>query len=103
MPVLAAVRELKEETNLDVYPDDLELFHIRSNETDTPESPYLYLFFRADKTKCRGMFRINEPKKCDDMKFFDKNDLPKLITQASLVAISSLDSDSVLFSKTQTP
>ena len=103
MPVSAAVRELKEETNLGVNADDLELFHIRTNELDTPGCPYLYMFFRVEKGKCRGRYGINEPEKCDDMKFFDKNDLPKPITQSSRVAIKHLNSKAVLFSKTITP
>jgi 8-oxo-dGTP pyrophosphatase MutT (NUDIX family) len=103
MPILAAVRELKEETDLGVDVDDLELFHIRTNELDTPGSPYLYMFFRVEKVKCRGQYRINEPNKCDDMKFFKKNDLPEPTTQPSREAIEQLDSKVVLFSQTRTP
>jgi 8-oxo-dGTP diphosphatase len=100
MPILAAVRELKEETNLDVSAKDLELFHIRTNELDTPGCPYLYMYFRVEKGKCRGTHRINEPNKSDDMRFFKQSDLPKPITQPSLVAIESLDSRFVRFSQT---
>jgi 8-oxo-dGTP pyrophosphatase MutT (NUDIX family) len=103
MPILAAARELKEETDLNVKAEDLELFHIRTNEVDTPGSPYLYMVFRVEKGKCCGKFKINEPDKCDDMKFFKQSDLPKPITLASRIVIENLDSKVVQFSQKRTP
>jgi 8-oxo-dGTP pyrophosphatase MutT (NUDIX family) len=103
MPILAAVRELKEETDLDVKAEDLELFHVRTNEVDTPGSPYLYMVFRVEKGKCYGKYKINEPNKCDDMHFFKQSDLPKPITLASQIAIENLGSKVVLFSQKRTP
>jgi hypothetical protein len=94
---------LKEETNLDVDANDLELFHVRTNELDTPSNPYLYMVFRVEKGKCKGKYRINEPNKCDDMRFFKQSDLPKPIALASQVAIENIDSKVVLFSQTRTP
>jgi len=103
MPILAAVRELKEETNLEVSVKDLELFHIRTNESDTPGYPYLYMFFRVEKAKCKGNYMVNEPDKCDEVGFFKKSNLPEPTTESSRVAIENLDSKIVRFSQTTTP
>jgi 8-oxo-dGTP pyrophosphatase MutT (NUDIX family) len=77
----AMAREIKEETGLDVGAGNLELVHnvYRLNAQRT----YNDYFFT-----CRhfaGEPRNLEPEKCDDARWFDKNDLPgKLVPEVKL-------------------
>lgn len=94
----AAARELAEETGLKIHPGDLELFHIVSNDFETHNAPYLYLFFRTDIRKCEGEFTVMEPTKCDDMGFVLINSLPELVPYVA-VALEHIDDAGVGFSK----
>ena len=65
------IRELREETSLEVNKEDLEfLFAIGPSE----KSDYVCLFFGANKYK--GVPTIMEPDKCSELKFYDLNNLP---------------------------
>lgn len=69
-----AVRELKEETGLEVNKDDLEFKSVLSRVSDDG-SEYIDLFFLAKNYK--GVPKIMEPEKCSELDFFDLNNLPK--------------------------
>jgi 8-oxo-dGTP pyrophosphatase MutT (NUDIX family) len=49
LPQVAAARELEEETGLIAKSEDLELFHIVTNEHETPGKPYWYLVLHSSK------------------------------------------------------
>jgi 8-oxo-dGTP diphosphatase len=97
--VETGARELLEETGLVVGPEDLELFHVVTNDFETPEKPYLYLFCKIALDKCHGHYKITEPDKCDDMNMFPVNNLPENTPDYVRVAIGNLGSQAVTFSK----
>ena len=74
---VTAARETLEEVGLEAEPKDLELFHLITNEGETPGKPYLYLFFRVALTACKGEARIMEPEKCDDLGWFAVDQIPE--------------------------
>ena len=88
------VRELAEETGLTVNPEDLELMHIYQNYHNT-DRPYLGFIFKANKWQ--GEPEIREPEKCDDMRFFSLDNLPK-VTPYVKHALGQLASKEVTFS-----
>ena len=72
--VSAAVREAKEEAGVIVKPEDLKLaltLH-RQREDDLV---YINCFFEVNKFK--GTVSNNEPEKCDDLSWFDEDNLPE--------------------------
>lgn len=80
----AAIRELEEETNLKTKESFLELVHVTEVSPTNSQLRYLYLFFRCKKWS--GNMKNNEPEKCDDLRWFDKNSLPKKFSPISLQA-----------------
>ncbi len=70
-----AIRELKEETGLIAKREDLELKFVLNRVSG--EEEYADFFFMAKKYS--GIPTIKEPNKCDDLRFFDLDDLPKNI------------------------
>jgi 8-oxo-dGTP pyrophosphatase MutT (NUDIX family) len=91
-PKQAACREAFEETGITIDPEDLALFHSYLNLSNN--RPWLGLMFRTRKWK--GTPAIREPEKCDDSRFFDESELPKLTPQvrdglARLFVASSIE------------
>jgi mutator protein MutT len=96
-PQDAAIRELYEEVGLKATPNDLELFHIVTNDFETANKPYLYMFFKVNLSDCEGNFQTMEPEKCDDMRLFPLSDLPPLVPHVAK-ALEYLNSQKVTFS-----
>lgn len=80
--VEGAIREAKEESGVEIDPNDVQLVHVmhRMNR-------YVDFFFVAKKW--RGEPAITEPDKCDDMNWFPLDDLPKNIVPSVRAAIES--------------
>ncbi|MCL2740216.1 MAG: NUDIX domain-containing protein, partial [Oscillospiraceae bacterium] len=68
-----AIRELKEEIDLDVEISDLEVINLAMVITNGS-----WLQIGVQIKKYSGTPRIMEPNKCDDLRFFDLDDLPEL-------------------------
>ena len=72
----ATVREGKEEIGVKIDPADLELVHVVHRRQTMPTNERrINLFFAAKKWE--GEPTIMEPDKCDDLKWFDFNGLPR--------------------------
>lgn len=82
----AAVRELKEEAGVDAKSTDLRLWHI--NQFGANDEYYYNFFFIADAWE--GIPTIMEPDKCDDMRFFAVDKLPKM-APATHMALHDID------------
>jgi 8-oxo-dGTP diphosphatase len=70
----ALVREIKEEINLDLKPEDVELVHIMHRKENDIR---VDLFFTTKKYQ--GKPRNAEPDRCDDLSWFSLDNLPKNI------------------------
>ena len=69
----ALVREVKEESSLDINPDDVEVIHVMHRKC--PNDERIDIFFKVNKWK--GDPKIMEPDKCDDISWFSLDALPK--------------------------
>ena len=74
------IRETKEEIGIDVKPEDSKVAHLmhRFSGTDKGEEGYrIDLFFTADKWE--GEIKNKEQDKCDELAWYDLNNLPENI------------------------
>ncbi len=74
---LAAVREAEEEVGIDINPADLRLVHVMQRVALEGGYERIDLVFEA--TKWGGEPENMEPEKCDDMRWFNVDDLPDKI------------------------
>jgi 8-oxo-dGTP diphosphatase len=68
----AMIREALEEGKIRISNRDLKPATVLHRKT--PETEYVDFFFVARKWE--GELKIGEPEKCDDLRWFDLNDLP---------------------------
>jgi 8-oxo-dGTP diphosphatase len=69
------VREAREEVGIEIDSTDLELVHVMHRKQQEPTNERrINFFFTARKWK--GKPKIMEPKKCDDLQWFELDDLP---------------------------
>jgi 8-oxo-dGTP diphosphatase len=76
---VCAIREVKEEVNVDIKNEDLKFAHCCERSTPQedggPNRTYFDVFFVAKKWS--GKIKNNEPDKCDDLLWADINKIPK--------------------------
>ena len=68
----AIIREAYEEAQITLSSDDLKPATVLHRKS--PDEEYIDFFFVAEKWK--GIPKIGEPDKCDDLSWFDINNLP---------------------------
>lgn len=79
------IREIKEEVGIDLTPEDLKMVHVmhRDSRIDHPQgvaegiNERMDMFFTAEKWQ--GDPKIMELDKCDDLNWFDLDNLPENI------------------------
>ena len=69
------VKEAKEEANITIRQEDLKFVHAMYRNTEIPDKRYLDMYFECSKWK--GNIKNIEPGKCDDISWFDINNLPE--------------------------
>jgi len=89
----AMAREAKEEAGIDIKLSDLEIVHImhRKAESET-DSDRIDFFLKSNKWN--GEIEIMEKEKCDDMRWFDFDSLPKNIIPYIEKSITEFSSNS---------
>lgn len=68
----AMIREAQEEAGIIIEPEQLDLCHVMHRKSDVLRVDF---FFRA--TEWERAPRIMEPDKCDDLRWFEKSELPE--------------------------
>ena len=81
----AMIREAKEEIGITLNSKDLELIHVMNRKI--PDNERMDFFFTAKKWQ--GEPTIIEPEKCDDLRWFNVNNLPENIIPYTKQAIDS--------------
>jgi ADP-ribose pyrophosphatase YjhB (NUDIX family) len=72
----AMIREAREEIDVDIAQEDLELVHVlHRKQTELGNERRVNFFFMAKKWK--GKPKITEPDKCDDVRWFELDRLPE--------------------------
>jgi ADP-ribose pyrophosphatase YjhB (NUDIX family) len=75
LPTEAIIREVKEEVNVDLASENLELIHVGYRPKHDPSGDRIDLFFKAKKWS--GVVKNREPAKCDDLQWFSWDTLPE--------------------------
>ena len=70
----ALVREVKEETNLDVDPEDCCVVNIANTFDLESKTHFIQIWMLVKKTK--GELKIMEPSKCEELRYFPLDSLP---------------------------
>jgi len=71
----AIVREAREETGIELRQEDLRFVHFMHRSQKDVYNERADVFFVAERWK--GEITNAEPEKCDDLSWFDKNNLPE--------------------------
>lgn len=93
------IREVKEESGIDINPIDIKIAHImhrKSSSSETGNNERIDLFFIAKKYK--GKLKIMEPDRCDDLRWFPLSKLPKNIVGYIKIAIENYQKE-ILYSE----
>ena len=72
---MATIREAKEELGIDVKIQDLEFMAMLHQKTPSTEQIYYNGHFKA--TNWKGELKVNEPNKCEEIKWFAWDNLPE--------------------------
>jgi len=75
LPTEAIIRETKEEVNIDLVAENIELVHVGYRPKHDPTGDRIDLFFKAKQWS--GEVKNMEPEKCDDLNWFSWNNLPE--------------------------
>ncbi len=92
----ALIRETKEETGLLIEASDLKLVHVMHESSDITEpADNERIDFYFEVSKYKGEPSIIEPHKCDDMRWFNINELPDNIVDKVSVALGHIKSGEI--------
>ena len=73
----AIIREAKEEAGVELKPEDLRFVHLMHRKGEDSYNERADVFFAAERWD--GEIKNAEPHKCDDLSWFDKNNLPETL------------------------
>ena len=83
------IREAREEAGIILRPEDLKVVHIMHRDNGRAENnEYIDAFILAKKWK--GKIDIKEPNKCDDLSWFDMDNLPKNLLPHVKLALENI-------------
>ncbi len=84
----ALVREVREEAGIVVLPEDAEVVHLMHRKSDTDGSERTDVFFVVRKWS--GEITNCEPGKCDELSWFDMDNLPENMVEYIRVALGHI-------------
>lgn len=82
------LREAKEEIGIDIHKENLSIVHVHHRKNDKNSNPYIDIFFMAETWS--GEIENMEPHKCDDVSWFDINDLPENIPNYIQIGLENI-------------
>ena len=92
----ALVREAREEAGVTINPDLVQVSHVMHRKSDTDSSERVDVFFVVRKWE--GSVFNCEPGKCDELAWFNLDDLPKNMVEYIRIALENIK-DGVVYSE----
>jgi 8-oxo-dGTP diphosphatase len=84
----AAVREVKEEVGVTIHEEDINVVHVKhAKGTAGTKYPEEYLIFYLEAEVWNGNLQIMEPDKCDELKWFDLDNLPENLLSKHIIQL----------------
>jgi 8-oxo-dGTP diphosphatase len=84
----AAAREAKEEVGVTIHEEDINVTHVQHlNVKSDTQSNGEYIVFYLETEIWNGDLQIMEPDKCDEIKWFDLDDLPENLLSKHILAL----------------
>jgi 8-oxo-dGTP diphosphatase len=84
----AAIREAKEEAGIIIQEEDIDVVHVKHAKHKAKSTyPEEYLIFYLEATIWNGTPQIMEPEKCDEIKWFDLDNLPENLLSKHILAL----------------
>lgn len=80
------IREAKEEAGITLSPEDLEVVHVMHRYSPTRE--YIDIYLRAERWS--GEIQNMEPNKCTDLRWFNRQNLPKQMIPEVTLALQHI-------------
>ncbi|WAW15531.1 NUDIX domain-containing protein [Peptostreptococcus equinus] len=84
----AMIREAKEECNLDITKEDIELFTVIHTSMYNDLYYFFYFVMEIEENKDYHI-RVNEENKIEELKWFDLDKLPELLGEHNKIAINN--------------
>lgn len=99
-PIDAAVREAKEEVNIDILSKDIRLIDVvQADAMSERGTDYFNFFFKADKWQ--GEPENMEPDKCASLEWFDLNNLPDNLLEHVALVLQNIDNSPTILATEQ--
>ena len=92
----AIVREAKEEAGVRLRPEDLKFVHLMHRHQEDIYNERVDVFFLAERWE--GELANMEPHKCDDLSWFDKDNLPENLIPYIREVLRYID-DGIMYSE----
>ncbi len=89
---LAAIREAKEEVGIIFAKEDVELAQVVHSAAN-PFNAHELLLFVFKVENFQGSFKNMEPEKCDDLRFFNLNNLPENLIPGAKAALEAIQNE----------
>lgn len=94
--LLSAIREACEEAGIILKKEDVKLVHTLHRRTAKQQTNWVDFFFRAEKWE--GTVANHEPEKCEELQWFDRNQLPDNMVEYVRSTLTHID-QGVLYSE----
>lgn len=86
--LLAGIREAQEEVGVDILEADMKFVHVMHRVAEEKDHERVDFFFEVEKWKNEP--RNNEPDKCDEVRWFNLDDLPDMLAPVPRMAIQNI-------------
>jgi 8-oxo-dGTP pyrophosphatase MutT (NUDIX family) len=87
--IQAIIREAKEEAAITITEQDIEMLHVMHRKSLEDQSERIDFYFKTNTWQ--GQPKVNDPEKCNELVWADKNNLPNDMIEYLKIALDAVD------------